>query len=240
MPLPTSQLQFTSMFLQNVITLLFYPIFVWNCHNWDMNCWGMAKNMFWEVTVTFDHKNRISSSLSSSGRLCQIWRNSLKAFLRQELDGREFTVTLTFDPWTPKSNQFMLGSRWTFAPNLKKITFRCSWDIAFTRMVQTDEWTTRKHKASGHRGMKMHHILSVDLFSKECSRIKSTIFSSEMWWIMSFKETWNRKTQVKYKYKFYLSSLPSSYFPPLLFSNGCVRTVTQLCQLCVFFGCLFR
>ena len=31
------------------------------------------------VTLTFDHQNRISTSLSPSGRLCQI---SLQAFLR--------------------------------------------------------------------------------------------------------------------------------------------------------------
>ncbi len=44
----------------------------------------MAKNVFCEVivTLTFDHKNLISSSLDPSGRLSQIWRNSLKAFLR--------------------------------------------------------------------------------------------------------------------------------------------------------------
>lgn len=49
----------------------------------------MAKNMLCEVTVTFNHRNLISSSLSSSGCLCQIRRNFLKAFLRNHVhDGR--------------------------------------------------------------------------------------------------------------------------------------------------------
>ena len=45
-----------------------------------MHSWLVAKNVFCEVTVTltFDHRNLINSSLSPSGRLCQIWRNSLK------------------------------------------------------------------------------------------------------------------------------------------------------------------
>ncbi len=43
----------------------------------------MTKNMLCEVTVTltFDHQILISSSLSPSGRLYQIWRNSFKVFL---------------------------------------------------------------------------------------------------------------------------------------------------------------
>ena len=35
----------------------------------------MAKNVFCEVTVTFDHQILISSSLSPSGRLCQRYRD---------------------------------------------------------------------------------------------------------------------------------------------------------------------
>ncbi len=36
----------------------------------------------WPWPLTFDHQNLISSSLSPSGCLWQIWRNSLKALLR--------------------------------------------------------------------------------------------------------------------------------------------------------------
>ncbi len=47
-----------------------------------MNFWAMAKNLFWEIKVTFDHQILIASSLSPSGRLCQIWRIYYMVFLR--------------------------------------------------------------------------------------------------------------------------------------------------------------
>lgn len=37
-----------------------------------------------EVTMTFEHQNGISSSLSVSGHLCQFWRYSFKALLRYD------------------------------------------------------------------------------------------------------------------------------------------------------------
>ncbi len=43
-----------------------------------MNYWLMAKNVFCEVTVIFDHQTLISSSMSPSKHSSQIWRNSLK------------------------------------------------------------------------------------------------------------------------------------------------------------------
>ena len=39
-----------------------------------------AKNMFFEATSTFVHQNLISSSISPSEYLYQIWGNTLKTF----------------------------------------------------------------------------------------------------------------------------------------------------------------
>lgn len=48
------------------------------CHNWHMNYWIMARDVICEATVTFDDQNLLSSS--PNGRLCTIWRSSLKVF----------------------------------------------------------------------------------------------------------------------------------------------------------------
>ena len=56
--------------------------------NYRMNSWVMAQNVFCEVTVTLTcdirppNSVQISSSLSYSWHLDQIWRNSLNAFLK--------------------------------------------------------------------------------------------------------------------------------------------------------------
>ena len=60
-------------------------ICVWYCHNECTNFWVIAKNLFYEVTVTFDHQNLISSSLSPSGRLYQ--KKSPQAFWRYHENG---------------------------------------------------------------------------------------------------------------------------------------------------------
>ena len=63
-------------FLKNIaISQWIWPLALWTKNS---SCWVMAKNLFCEATVTFDHQNLISSSLSP--REIQIWANSLKAF----------------------------------------------------------------------------------------------------------------------------------------------------------------
>ncbi len=92
-----------------------------NIYKLSINIW-----LQWPCPLTCDLQNLNRSSLSPSGPLHQIWRIYLKAFPRYYVlkygpDKRDVTVTLTFDPWPPKSNEFILESQWTFVQSLKKI-----------------------------------------------------------------------------------------------------------------------
>ena len=98
-----------------------------------------------EVTVTFDHQNLISSCLSPSGRFSQILRNLIRAFPRYHENGTDVRSQWP-DLWLPKFNQFMLESRWTFMPNLKKLP------PSIPEISRSREWhgrTAQKHNVSG-------------------------------------------------------------------------------------------
>ncbi len=84
----------------------------WNIYKLSINIW-----LQWPCPLTCDLQNPIRSSLSPSGPLYQIWRNSLKAFLRYRIH----RIGGPSDLWPPKSNQVILESKWTFIPNLKNL-----------------------------------------------------------------------------------------------------------------------
>ncbi len=101
----------------------------WNIYKQSINIW-----LQWLWTLTLDLQNLSRSSLSPSGPLYQIWRNSLKAFpryyvLKHGPDKCDVTVTLTFDLWPPKSNQFILETVNTCA-KFGENPSKHSWDIA--------------------------------------------------------------------------------------------------------------
>lgn len=88
----------------------------------EILCWQEWDRLEITVTLTFDHENLISSSLSPNGHLCTFWRNSSQSVY--VIGGMWAHSDLDF--WPPSSH---------------------SWDIAFTRMSR---WTTQKHNAPCH------------------------------------------------------------------------------------------
>lgn len=55
------------------------PVILWDCKK------GRAVTSHWPWPYTFNHWNQISSSMGPSRCLCQIWRKSLREFLRYHL-----------------------------------------------------------------------------------------------------------------------------------------------------------
>lgn len=62
------------------------------------------------------HKNTVSADMHICAGSWQIWDIVFMSMGRHQAE-----LTLTFDPWTPKSNQFIqFESKWVFAAKLKK------------------------------------------------------------------------------------------------------------------------
>lgn len=104
------------------------------CYSYHMNCWVMAKTV-----------------CGASGHLCQ---NSFEVFLR--MGCHEVAASLTLDLWPTKTpNQFILGSKWTFASNLNK-SLQSDLEISCSQ-VWMDDWTTCQYNPSGHSSLAQGH-----------------------------------------------------------------------------------
>jgi len=114
--------------------------------------WGHCDLDLWPLT--FSYQNLTSLSLNLDEHFYQIWRNSLKSLQRYCIHAAktafcEVTVTLTYDVWPPKSNQFILECKWTFVTNLNRF---CQ---GVTEILCPWEWDrrtsicNRKQSASG-------------------------------------------------------------------------------------------
>lgn len=101
----------------------------------------MHESKWIHITVTIDYHNLISSFITQSDNLCQIWRNALQGVTKtsnvlQELDEHEVTVTF-------------MESKWTVVANLKKFQL-FTYHIYISHQQQLDEHYVSVSLTFGH------------------------------------------------------------------------------------------
>ena len=113
------------------------------------------------------------SPLYHTGHLCEMGGKNARS---------KCQVTLTFDLWPPKSNQFLIQVQ--VCATFEEIPAKCSWDIMFTRTVPMDRWkygqTTWKYDATSHSCHWGGRIIKVNIKAAEAKGQASTPSSNSI------------------------------------------------------------